>query len=102
MTVGGGLRVLATLQSLLNGGDHVTRLEGALSASLNYVMSAISPAPKEGREPIPFSAAVDEAIRTGVMERNPIDDLVGLECAQKILVLGESRSTGGQTSIGAS
>jgi bifunctional aspartokinase / homoserine dehydrogenase 1 len=108
VTVGGGLRIITSLQAMLIGGDRILRLEGSLSASMNFVLGLVSPAPStleapaamangnhqqepEGNaaapQPVALSQAVAEATRLDVLERNPMNDLNGVEMAQKLLVL---------------
>ncbi len=116
VTVGGGLKIITSLQAMLIGGDRILRLEGSLSASMNFVLSLASPAPptlddsccghggmnggsprdpnsephaaaRAPAAPLPLSQAVAEATRLGVLERNPMNDLNGVEMAQKLLVL---------------
>lgn len=129
VTVGGGLRIITSLQAMLIGGDSILRLEGALSASMNYVMGLISPVPpcrvpsldsngrsssisssmsnssgsgglrrsyssllnghthETAKTPLSLSEAVSEASRLEVFERDPLNDLNGVEMAQKLLVL---------------
>eukprot|EP00624_Nannochloropsis_granulata_P007211 evm.model.NODE_6825_length_32477_cov_17.962835.6 len=112
VTVGGGLKIITSLQAMLIGGDRILRLEGALSASMNYVLGLVSPVPackivhlgmngssssnslSNGhghteceRAPLSLSEAVAEAARLDILERNPLNDLNGVEMAQKLLVL---------------
>ena len=114
VTVGGGLRIITSLQAMLIGGDRILRLEGSLSASMNFIMGLISPAPPtleasgasgsaimngyagghghgHGKAapaaPLALSQAVAEATRLGILERQPMNDLRGVEMAQKLLVL---------------
>ena len=56
------------------------RIEGAVSGTLMYVVSAVS----AGR---PFSEAVREAVETGYAEPDPRDDLNGRDAARKVLIL---------------
>ena len=42
-TVGAGLPVLSTLQSLLNTGDKVLSIEGVFSGTLSYILNTLSP-----------------------------------------------------------
>ncbi len=115
VTVGGGLKIITSLQAMLIGGDRILRLEGALSASMNYVLGLISPVPpsklvgvgpvgvamngssnsssshsagtQPDKAPLLLSQAVAEAARLDILERNPLNDLNGVEMAQKLLVL---------------
>jgi len=58
----------------------VLRIDGCVSGTLMYVVSAIS----AGR---PFSEAVREAIDRGYAEPDPRDDLSGRDAARKALIL---------------
>jgi aspartokinase/homoserine dehydrogenase 1 len=80
-TVGAGLPILDTLRKLVESGDRVTRIEGCLSGTLGFVLSAVS----AGR---PFSEAVREAMERGYTEPDPRDDLSGRDAARKGLILG--------------
>ena len=52
------------------------RIEGCVSGTLMYVLSAVS----AGR---PFSEAVREAVERGYAEPDPRDDLSGRDAARK-------------------
>lgn len=79
-TVGAGLPVILTLTHLLNSGDEVRRIEGALSGTLGYLSSELE-------RGTPFSAAVREARARGYTEPDPRQDLGGLDAARKALIL---------------
>ncbi len=79
-TVGAGLPVLDTCRKLLESGDRILKIEGAVSGTLGFVLSAVS----SGR---PFSAAVREAMDLGYAEPDPRDDLSGTDVARKGLIL---------------
>ena len=79
-TCGAGLPVIATLNRLLASGDPVTRIAGAFSGTLGFVMSGL----QAGQ---PFSAVVREAHRLGYTEPDPRDDLGGVDVARKALIL---------------
>ncbi|HEV8578207.1 MAG TPA: bifunctional aspartate kinase/homoserine dehydrogenase I [Thermoanaerobaculia bacterium] len=78
--VGAGLPVISTLQSLLEGGDRVLRIEAILSGSLSFLLGALE-------EGLPFSRAVRIARERGFTEPDPRDDLSGLDVARKLLIL---------------
>lgn len=80
-TVGAGLPVIATLQTLILTGDEVKRIDGALSGTLGFLASQL----EAGR---PFSEAVREAKQRGYTEPDPRQDLGGLDAARKALILG--------------
>jgi len=79
-TVGAGLPIIDTYQKLVETGDRVLRIEGAVSGTLMYVVSAVS----SGK---PFSEAVREAVERGFAEPDPRDDLNGRDAARKVLIL---------------
>jgi bifunctional aspartokinase / homoserine dehydrogenase 1 len=79
-TVGAGLPIIDTYHKLVETGDRVLRMEGCVSGTLMYVVSAVS----EGR---PFSKAVREAVDLGYAEPDPRDDLSGRDAARKALIL---------------
>jgi aspartokinase/homoserine dehydrogenase 1 len=80
-TVGAGLPVIDTLRKLMASGDRVRRIEGCVSGTLGYVLSAV----EQGR---PFSAAVREAVAKGYAEPDPREDLSGRDVMRKGLILG--------------
>ncbi len=79
-TVGAGLPILDTYRKLAESGDVVQRIEGCVSGTLGYVLSAVS----DGR---PFSEAVREAVDRGYAEPDPREDLSGRDAARKGLIL---------------
>jgi homoserine dehydrogenase len=79
-TVGAGLPVINTLRYLVDTGDVVTRIEGALSGTLGYLCTRL----EDGE---PFSLAVGMARSRGYTEPDPRDDLSGMDVARKALIL---------------
>ena len=79
-TVGAGLPIIDTYHKLVETGDRVFQIEGSVSGTLMYVVSAVS----EGRA---FSQAVREAVDLGYAEPDPRDDLSGADAARKALIL---------------
>ncbi len=79
-TVGAGLPILDTFRKLIETGDRVLRIEGCVSGTLGYVLSAL----EDGR---PFSEAVREAVRLGYAEPDPREDLSGQDVMRKGLIL---------------
>jgi len=79
-TVGAGLPIIDTYQKLVETGDRVLRIDGCVSGTLMYVVSALS----AGR---PFSQAVREAVERGYAEPDPREDLSGMDAARKALIL---------------
>jgi aspartokinase/homoserine dehydrogenase 1 len=79
-TVGAGLPIIDTYHKLVETGDRVLRIEGCVSGTLMFVVSAVS----SGRR---FSDAVREAVARGYAEPDPRDDLSGRDAARKGLIL---------------
>jgi homoserine dehydrogenase len=79
-TCGAALPVIATLNTLLNSGDEVKRIEGALSGTFGFIMAQL----EAGKR---FGDAVREAKRLGYTEPDPRQDLGGLDVARKALIL---------------
>jgi len=79
-TVGAGLPVINTLRYLVDTGDEIARIEGALSGTLGYLCSRL----EDGE---PFSLAVGMARSKGYTEPDPRDDLSGMDVARKALIL---------------
>ena len=79
-TVGAGLPILQTLNSLTETGDQVHRIEGILSGTLSYLFNAF-----DGDRP--FSAILRQAKGEGFTEPDPRDDLSGMDVARKVVIL---------------
>ena len=79
-TVGAGLPVIDTFHKLAETGDRVLRIEGCVSGTLMFVVSAVS----NGQR---FSEAVQQAVDRGYAEPDPRDDLSGRDAARKGLIL---------------
>jgi homoserine dehydrogenase len=79
-TCGSALPVISTLDTLLNSGDQVTRIEGTLSGTLGYISSQLEAG-------VPFGDAVRDAKARGYTEPDPRQDLGGLDVARKALIL---------------
>lgn len=82
-TCGAGLPVISTLRSLLDTGDDVIEIVGALSGTFGAIFSDVA-------DGIPFSAAVRSAKERGYTEPDPRDDLSGLDVARKALILART------------
>ena len=79
-TVGAGLPIIDTYHKLVETGDRVLRIEGCVSGTLMYIMSAIS----DGQR---FSDAVKRAVEKGYAEPDAREDLSGMDAARKGLIL---------------
>ncbi|MCS7088744.1 MAG: hypothetical protein NZL91_08620 [Thermoflexales bacterium] len=79
-TCGAALPVICTLTTLLDSGDDVLRIEGALSGTLGFLAAQLEAG-------APFGAAVREAKARGYTEPDPRQDLNGLDTARKALIL---------------
>ncbi|EFJ37362.1 hypothetical protein SELMODRAFT_77174 [Selaginella moellendorffii] len=79
-TVGAALPVIATLNRLLNSGDSIKKIVGALSGTLGFVMSRL----EYGES---FSDIVRQAKELGYTEPDPRDDLGGMDVARKALIM---------------
>ncbi len=83
--VGAGLPIINTMNSLINSGDKIVKLEAVLSGTLNFIFNTIS-------EDIPFSKAVMMAKEEGFAEPDPRIDLSGKDVVRKLVIL--SREAG--------
>lgn len=80
-TVGAGLPVVDTLEMLLHTGDRLIEAEGCLSGTLGFLTTRME-------EGVRFSEAVEEAVRLGYTEPDPVADLSGVDVARKAIILG--------------
>lgn len=83
--VGAGLPIINTMNSLINSGDRIVKLEAVLSGTLNFIFNTLS-------EEIPFSQAVRMAVDAQFAEPDPRIDLSGLDVTRKLVIL--SREAG--------
>ncbi len=79
-TVGAGLPVISTLQSMLETGDKINKIEAILSGTLSYLFNTFS---LEST----FSETVLFAKEQGFTEPDPREDLGGMDVARKALIL---------------
>ncbi len=82
-TVGAGLPVIRTLQSLINTKDEVHRIQGVMSGTLGYLCSQLEAG-------LTYSQAVKQAYDLGYTEPDPRDDLSGFDVARKALILART------------
>ncbi len=83
--VGAGLPIINTMNSLINSGDRIVKLEAVLSGTLNFIFNTLS-------EEIPFSKAIRMAVEAQFAEPDPRIDLSGLDVTRKLVIL--SREAG--------
>lgn len=82
-TVGAGLPVVQTVRDLVDTGDSVRTIRGAVSGTLTFLFSAL-------RNDVSFSEAVTAAIERGYAEPDVRDDLSGEDVARKFLILART------------
>jgi len=82
-TCGAGLPVISTLQALLDTGDEMLEISGALSGTFGAIFSAVGTGTS-------YSDAVRDAQAQGYTEPDPRDDLSGLDVARKGLILART------------
>ena len=78
--VGAGLPIINTMNSLINSGDRILKIEAVLSGTLNYIFNTIS-------ETIPFSKTIEMAKEARFAEPDPRIDLSGTDVIRKIVIL---------------
>ncbi len=78
--VGAGLPIISTINSLINSGDHILRLEAVLSGTLNFIFNSISPE-------VSLSQAIRMAQQAGYSEPDPRIDLSGQDVIRKLVIL---------------
>ena len=76
--VGGVVPVLETLRGIRG---QVTKVEGVLNGTSNFVLDRLGAG-------VPIGEAVAEARRLGYAEADPSDDLSGLDAARKLVLIG--------------
>ena len=79
-TCGAALPVISTLNTLLDSGDEIIKIEGSLSGTLGYLSSQLEAG-------VLFGDAVRAAKAQGYTEPDPRQDLGGLDAARKALIL---------------
>lgn len=83
--VGAGLPIINTINSLINSGDRILRIEAVLSGTLNYIFNVLS-------KDVPMSKAIKMAMDAGFSEPDPREDLSGKDVVRKLVIL--SREAG--------
>lgn len=88
--VGAGLPIITTINSLINSGDKIIRIEAVLSGTLNFIFNTISAT-------VPFSEAIVRAKAEGYSEPDPRVDLSGTDVMRKLVIL--ARESGYEVSL---
>ncbi|MCM1297694.1 MAG: bifunctional aspartate kinase/homoserine dehydrogenase I [Muribaculaceae bacterium] len=78
--VGAGLPIINTINSLINSGDKILKIEAVVSGTLNYIFDVLS-------ADIRLSKAVEMAREAGYAEPDPRIDLSGMDVVRKIVIL---------------
>ncbi|MGL4410898.1 MAG: bifunctional aspartate kinase/homoserine dehydrogenase I [Bacteroidales bacterium] len=78
--VGAGLPIINTINSMINSGDKIVKIEAVLSGTLNFILNTIS---KE----IPLSQAIKMSQEAGYAEPDPRIDLSGIDVTRKLVIL---------------
>lgn len=78
--VGAGLPIINTINSLINSGDHIVKIQAVLSGTLNFIFNTLS-------EEIPMSKAILMAKEAGFSEPDPREDLSGKDVVRKLVIL---------------
>lgn len=78
--VGAGLPIINTINSLINSGDRIVKIQAVLSGTLNFIFNTLS-------EDIPLSKAIYMAKEAGFSEPDPREDLSGKDVVRKLVIL---------------
>ena len=78
--VGAGLPIINTINSLINSGDKILKIEAVLSGTLNFIFNVLS-------SDIPMSRAIMMAKEAGYSEPDPRIDLSGKDVIRKLVIL---------------
>ncbi|MCH5319820.1 MAG: bifunctional aspartate kinase/homoserine dehydrogenase I [Paramuribaculum sp.] len=78
--VGAGLPIINTINSLINSGDRILKIEAVVSGTLNFIFNTLS---KE----MPLSKTIAKAHAEGYSEPDPRTDLSGTDVIRKIVIL---------------
>lgn len=78
--VGAGLPIINTINSLINSGDRILKIEAVVSGTLNYIFNVIG-------KNTPLSVAIMQAKQAGYSEPDPREDLSGKDVVRKLVIL---------------
>lgn len=79
-SVGGGIPVIRSFMTSL-AGDSVSRIDGILNGTTNYILTRMK------QSGCSFEEALSEAQTLGYAERNPTNDVDGIDSKRKIMIL---------------
>ena len=79
-SVGGGIPIIRPLQSCLSA-DSIYEITGILNGTTNFILT------KMFRDSMPFEEALSLAQDNGYAERDPSDDVNGVDACRKICIL---------------
>lgn len=83
--VGAGLPIINTINSMINSGDKILKIEAVISGTLNFIFNALN-------KNVTLSQAIRMAMDAGYSEPDPRLDLSGTDVVRKIVIL--SREAG--------
>ncbi len=78
--VGAGLPIINTINSLINSGDKILKIEAVVSGTLNYIFNVLA-------ADVPLSKAIKMAKEEGYTEPDPRIDLSGTDVIRKLVIL---------------
>ncbi|MCC8072064.1 MAG: bifunctional aspartate kinase/homoserine dehydrogenase I [Bacteroidales bacterium] len=78
--VGAGLPIINTINSLINSGDKILKIEAVVSGTLNFIFNVLS-------AEVTFSQAIIKAKEEGYAEPDPRVDLSGHDVTRKLVIL---------------
>ncbi|MCQ2335850.1 MAG: bifunctional aspartate kinase/homoserine dehydrogenase I [Paludibacteraceae bacterium] len=78
--VGAGLPIINTMNSLINSGDRILKIEAVLSGTLNFIFNTIS-------KDVSFSKSIIMAKEARFSEPDPRIDLSGTDVIRKLVIL---------------
>lgn len=79
--VGAGLPLIDTIKLLHLSGENITRIRGVFSGSLSYIFNNFSVVDRN------FSEILNIAVKHGLTEPDPREDLCGNDVGRKLLIL---------------
>jgi len=79
-SVGGGIPVIRPFTTSL-AGDRISRIDGILNGTTNYILTRMK------QSGCSFEEALSEAQTLGYAERNPTNDVDGIDSKRKIMIL---------------